>query len=799
MEDQDMWRMAGIFRNTGFISLGDQHIENITLQARPDDRFLSGSIKADIHAPGCSFVSATVYDANGNSCYKGTLSVKDEHAALDLTLESISLWTAETPVRYTLTIECETEKQEVQFGFCRVEIRENVFYVNGRPVKLKGVNHHDTNPRTGYYTTYEQMKQDIVLMKQHNMNCVRTSHYPPCRAFLSLCDEYGLYVIDEADIECHGVILLGDVNMVAKDERFQAQFIDRGLRMIARDRNHPSVILWSLGNESGYGINHQKMAEAMRLLDSSRPIHYENDYKAITSDVYTRMYDSIDDMKKYIASSPKKPYFFCEYAHAMGQGPGNLKEYWDMIYSSPVFMGGCVWEWADHGLEKNIDGEKHYLYGGDFGDWPNDGCFCVDALVWPDRRPHTGLIEYKHVIRPLRCRLLSTVPVSFDITNLYDFISLDHLTLHAVIETEGKAVYSKHIPLSIIPGSTEQFTLGEIAFSGNATLNLHFTLNKDMPFAHAGYEICCEQFVLSEGPFRLPAGPHNTFTSSVKLACTDHLACVTVRSKCFEFDRYGLKQILCKEQQLLEKPLLPNLWRAPTDNDLGWGGAAKKWEEAGLNRLSWRSVSFNASTVADSAVIRLSMNGYVAGHRPIIRVDEEYCVEPEGTCKLTVTYSPLDDIPFYLPRLGLKTELKTAFQSISWYGRGPHENYPDKKEGACISMYTCAVDELHENYIRPQENGAHEDTRMLSLTDQCGTAFVVEGSAFSFSAHRYSPEMLTKARHTWELQQTESITLLLDGAMGGLGSNSCGPEPLEKYKLFLKESKTYCFTFSIRE
>ncbi|MCI5564830.1 MAG: glycoside hydrolase family 2, partial [Clostridiales bacterium] len=405
LEDQDMWRLCGLFRDVSLLSFGAARIDDVIADATLSDDYLDGVLTATVKAQGTDEVNFMLLDGE-TVVAQGKRAVENGEAVFGATVRQVKAWTAETPNRYELIVEIPGQAERVLIGFKRVEIHGAVFYFNGQPIKLKGVNRHDTHPTLGYYTPVDAMVKDIVTMKRHNVNTVRTSHYPNDPRFLALCDEYGLYVVDEADIESHGVVMFENYDFIATNPVWETQFVNRGVRMVQRDRNHPSIVMWSLGNESGYGCVHVAMAKAMRAIVPSRPIHYERDRKAETADVASDMYTSVADMIAYAENEPKKPFFQCEYAHAMGQGPGMLEDYWQAYYSHPACMGGCVWEWADHGLVKEENGEKYYAYGGDFGEWPHDGCFCVDGLTYPDRTPHSGLTELAHVMRPVRAEMV---------------------------------------------------------------------------------------------------------------------------------------------------------------------------------------------------------------------------------------------------------------------------------------------------------------------------------------------------------------------------------------------------------
>ena len=794
LEDQDMWRHAGIFRDVALLSFGKMRINDLYANAALSEDCQKGEITITAKIRNAGAVRLTLLDGE-ETVFSELCDVINGEAGLTAEIKNVKPWSAETPHRYELLAEIAGQAERVFIGFKRLEIRDGVFYLNGRAVKFLGVNRHDTHPLLGFYTPVNEMEKDVLLMKRHNMNTVRTSHYPNDPRFLDLCDKYGLYVVDETDIECHGVTQFEEYDYMAKDPKWKAQFIDRGVRMVMRDRNHPSVFMWSLGNESGYGCCHVAMAEAMRKIDASRPIHYERDQwekEAITADVTSRMYAAIPYMQEYAESGPKKPFFQCEYCHAMGQGPGLLEAYWQMFQAHPQLMGGCIWEWADHGLVKEEKDRQYYAYGGDFGEWPHDGCFCVDALTYPDRTPHTGLIEYKHVHRPVRAAMVDEEKGIVSFRNYYGFLSLSHLAGRYAVTAGNETLAQGEIRLNTPAGQTEEAVLALGSYPAGAKLNFLFTLKENTSWAPAGHIVAQDQLDLKLGrslpALSLPRNP-------LSLEKTGGGCVVRGQDFSVSFGREGMSGLCFHGVSLLESGLRVNLWRAPTDNDQGWPSIAAKWEALGLNRLQCRSEGMEASLTDHAAVIELSG---VYGQKvmpPLLRVTQKYTVTGEGRISLRITYSPLRDIQEYLPRLGLRLEMPQGFDRLIWQGRGPHESYPDKKTGALIGRYETTVDGTHEPYVRPQENGAHEDTCFAALLNSRGIGLLAAGDRFSFSVHHYTPEMLTAAQHTVELGRTDGVTWLLDGAMGPVGTASCGPEPLEEDRLYLKEPRAFQFAF----
>lgn len=792
MEDQDMWRLSGLFRDVSLLSFDEKCIENINADALLSDNLKDGLLSVMAKTSGVREVKMTVLFEN-RTVTSAVVKVMNGLARWEIIVPSVKPWSAEKPHRYELIVEIEGQAEQVWIGFKRVDIKGNVFYFNGKPVKLKGVNRHDTHPTLGYFTPVSEMVKDIKLMKQSNINTVRTSHYPNDSRWLDLCDKYGMYVVDEADIECHGVVVFSDYNHIAIDNKWEKQFVSRGVRMVQRDRNHPCVAMWSLGNESGYGICHVKLAEALRKEGIFCPIHYERDQKAETADVLSWMYTPVDRISQSLEKGEiNKPFFLCEYAHAMGQGPGQLEDYWLLIYSHRELMGGCVWEWADHGLLKTENNERYYAYGGDFGDWPNDGCFCVDALSYPDRTPHTGLIEYSHVLRPVRAMMFDEKEGKVTFHNYLDFTDLSYLQgYYAVVN--GDRIYAQgRFVLTTQPGQDEQlkFKLGE--YPANSVLNFVFTHKERTDWAEAGAIAAKDQLPLYEGytidKAKLPG-------DIVTLQKMHEGYTVVGRDFAYKFDHEGMSSIIYHGEELMSRELRPNLWRAPTDNDRGAYAMDRVWSKMGLDKLMYRMESIDAESKNESVIVTLQGIMGIKTMPPMMRVVQVYTVTKEGKVRLSISFEPLKEVCEFLPRLGVRLGLVPGMQWLIWWGRGPHESYPDKKTAALFGLYETTVDGTHENYIRPQENGAHEDTSYLVLHNERGIGLMVGGDCFSFSAHRYTPEMLTVAEHTNELRFTDDVTLLLDGVMAPLGSASCGDKAPDALQVYLKEMRKFEFSF----
>ncbi len=819
LEDQDMWRMSGILRDVYLLALPQIHIRdafartgfendgkdglmrlNVRVFNHSDADCVAGyALNASLYGPGRERVAQERTDLRIDAGM-------EESVDLELRVPAVRPWTAETPALYTLMLEIlssegeVSEVQRLELGFRTIEIRDQQLLINGRPVKLKGVNRHETDPVLGHAVSVGSMERDIRLMKRHNINCVRTSHYPDDSRWYELCDRYGLYVVDEADLESHGDQQTG--HALSSDPAWRDAYVDRAVRMVQRDKNHPCVIFWSLGNESGSGSNHEAMADAVREIDDTRPIHYEQAYEAPYVDVVSHMYNSVDSLIQEGEKDDPRPFFLCEYAHAMGNGPGNLKEYWEAIYAHRRLIGGCVWEWVDHSvLTKDEQGRPFYAYGGDFNDYPNDGNFCVDGLCFPDRRPHTGLLELKWAYQPLRAAWKERESCLVNITNLYAFLCLDDcFDLTARLLKNGRPVDSRPLALPrLLPGQTAALLLPEEwkNVPGETVVDLSLTLRGDTLYAKRGEEMAFAQLPLTEGfteALRCPREAGERIRAQV-LEGQLHLEAAEVEA-IFDMKDGALLQLLLNGLPTLRGKPEVSIWRAPTDNDIQ---IEKQWRAFGLDRLQSRATGASWSLTEDGGAVVKSEQVLGAAALPVlVKAQIEYSFHADGSLRVQTRFTPMrDDLP-YLPRLGLRFPLDERYEALRWYGCGPQESYPDRREGARLGRYEGTIAEQHVPYLRPQENGAKEGCREATLLDKYGLGFRVtmEGEPFSLNVHDYSDEELTRARHEHELRRGDAPTLHVDLAQGGLGSNSCGPEPLEKYRLYLKEERAYAFSIS---
>jgi len=801
LEDQDKWRLSGIFREVYILQRDENHIFDVFIKSELSSNFDKSKICCEIEAstPTELPVKAVLADPEGNTLAEDTALISGK-GEIQFEVANPLLWSAETPSLYNLYLYAGREVILIKTGFRRIEVKDSVMLINGKPVKFKGVNRHDTDPELGQAVPVWHMRRDLILMKRHNINAVRTAHYPNDPRFLQMCDELGFYVIDEADLETDGCAIAGDIQMLANDPRFENAFVDRMRLMVERDKNFPCVVMWSLGNESGHGVNHLKMAEWVRTRDTSRLLHYEgatgwgrSSLDSSYLDVYSRMYPSIASMEELILNDKeeKRPYLLCEYSHAMGNGPGDLKDYWDLMYKYDRFAGGFVWEWADHAVKtKTPDGIEYYAYGGDFDDHPNAGNFCVDGLVYPDRTPHTGLLELKNVIKPVRAEALDLKNGIFSITNLYDFVPLGFVSLNWVAEKEGEPVeQGGPVCLDIMPHESKTVKLNYHCpdeSDGKYFITLSYVLNEDLPWAEKGYELGFDQFELpvSRIPEKKPAEED---MPDINVSADDNIIRIKGADFEYEFDTVlGVFASLSKEgTKLLAQPLKFEIWRAPTDNDRI---IRVKWEEEGYNRISSHVYEAGICEKSAKKVVlssRMSLGGYAK--KPVMHIDCQWLVVGDGEITLEAKALVREELP-WLPRFGLVFVMPEGFEQVEYFGYGPHESYIDKHHGTRKGKYRACVDEMHEEYLRPQENGSHYKTDWARVTNLKNEGLFFKGSEyFSFNVSHYTSQDLTNATHPYKLKKRKETIVHIDYKMSGVGSNSCGPELLPQYRLSEKE------------
>lgn len=791
LEDQDKFRLSGIFRDVYLLKREKEHIRDIFVQPHLSHDLQSAAIICEIDAPGS--VELELLDMEGKQA-----AVCTANGRAELAVPNPKLWSCESPYLYRLLVTSGQETLLIPVGLKRAEVKSGVFLINNVPVKLKGVNRHDSDPVLGQAVPIWHIERDLKLMKQHNINTIRTSHYPNTPAFYDLCDQYGFYIVDEADLECHGVMPAGNFHMLTDDPAWQTAFLDRAVRMVERDKNHPCVTIWSLGNESGYGINHIKMAEWIKERDPARPVHYEGaaphnngskDTDAL--DMESRMYTSVEGIAEYAEKNAGvKPLFLCEYCHVMGNGPGDLQDYWETIDQYPALMGGCVWEWCDHAvLTKTEDGIPFYGYGGDFGDYPNDGNFCMDGLVYPDRTPHTGLLELKQVYAPVQAVNLSGGTVT--LRNRRDFTSLEDIDLIWKVEQNGTVILSGKIErLDLLPHSEKQIDLKlPEHFTSASYLYLSFVQNRDTWYANAGYEVGFKQFELSR-QWKFTARGSSAF-SMEQNGQSVHISGDNFQYD-FDLEAGVFTQLSCNGQKLLAEPLGFEIYRAPTDNDMY---IKQGWRDEQYHTAVMKTYHAEILEQKEDGITlqsEFSLGGPIK--LPPVRVNAVWTVKRDGEIIVDFEGKIRDGIPF-LPRFGLRAVLTKGQERVTYFGYGPHECYCDKNSSVYKSKFYTDVDSLFENYLMPQENGSHFGTDWVRVTNQQGAGLLFwSETPFSFNASHYTPQALEAARHPHELQAREETILHIDYKMSGVGSNSCGPKLLEKYQF---DEKEFSFDFSI--
>lgn len=795
LEDQDMYRYSGIFREVYLLFRPTAHLEDVFFLGNVEKDLGAAEPTLEVTLSGEAPLAWRFYAPDGALLGEGGTAAS--HAVISLPrVDAPRLWSDEDPVLYRLEMECSGEHFCLPVGLRRVEICGGVVYFNGKKAKIRGVNRHDSHPQLGYVTTPEHMERDLLLMKRHNINAVRCSHYPSDPRFFGMCDRLGLWIIDETDLETHGFIVTPDWGMTTNAPAWEAAYLDRAVRMLERDKNHPSVFMWSVGNESGEGINHRRQIEYFRRRDPSRLVHAEDESsrsrERILShkegadvcdflDVESYMYPSVETLKACL-NEPRftRPILLCEYCHSMGNGPGDLGDYWRLFRSSDRLVGGLVWEWCDHSAAVGPLRFTHprYTYGGDFGDHPSDGNFCVDGLVRPDRTPHTGLLELKEAIAPLGVTAGEREGVIVLHSYRY-FTDLSDTELVWHLEADGKTVRRGRVEVLDCPpeGSVALDLFDRDDSRGVRTLNLSFRQKNDTPWAEAGYEVCRVQLRLEDRAVSLPAAP----VWPLSVDEDKNTVSVTCRDIRWTFDRQDgriLSVTLGGEEQLV-CPVVPTVWRAPTDNDRY---IRVKWQEQGYDRTKLRGDGLTLADISGEGVT-LSVKQTLAApaRMPAVQLQYLYTVRPDGRLDISLSAKRYEKAP-YLPRLGLRFCLPQGYERLRYFGYGPTESYIDKRLAAHLGDFETTVDGEYVPYIRPQEHGAHDDCTAALISHEQGRGLLFCGGPFSLTATHYSPEQLTACAHEWELHEEAETTVII-GRQSGIGSHSCGPELAEKYRL----------------
>lgn len=787
LEDQDMWRMSGIFREVYLLFRDETHIRDIFVHCDLDDSFTDADFTADVDVTGKATVEWTLDCPCGETIFSGKCDVDESGKIVVPTIKNAKLWSDEEPNLYTLTLHCGNEYITLPIGARRVEIKDGCVVINGKKVKAKGVNRHDSHHLLGHATPVEHMVRDIMIMKAHNVNMVRTSHYPNDPRFTALCDKYGIYVCDETDLETHGA---RPWYALSRSPEWEGEYVDRVQRMVERDKNHPCVIFWSLGNESGWGQNHVAMHTWIKSRDTSRIVHYEganydyNDGKYLrdVTDIESRMYPNPTWCDNYCKNPERdEPLFLCEYSHAMGNGPGDLRDYWEVIEANDNFFGGCVWEFIDHSVAIGDKyGDPSFTYGGDFGDHPNDGNFCVDGLVYPDRRVHTGLEELKQAIMPVAVREVK--PGTVAIKSRRYFKSLSDISMAWTVKVDGKAVKSGvHPNLDIAPEAEEVFEIvpeNELPAHGTVTLDLSFRQNKPTEWADVGYEVGFAQFIYERAE-KVKAAPA---LYPVELCENREEYTVTVGETAYKISKFsGMITDICDNgEHLITKPVVPQIWRVPTDNDrnVQWD-----WRNSSIHNAKVKCYSTEVVKADENEAVILSKISLAAApNEVVLRADITYTVKYGMGIKIACDVKWNVQKKHY-PRFGMRLTMPEGAEQMRYFGYGPNESYVDKRLASKLGEYKSTVTENYEPYVFPQENSSHWGCRWADVHTVAGHGFLFTScEPFSFNASHFSPEQLTETRHHYELKREPETTVMLDMRMDGIGSNSCGPELAEKYR-----------------
>ncbi len=792
LECQDMWRMSGIFRDVFLLYRSKERISDIWVNTELSEDFSSARLIADIKYVGDANSTYILTSPKGKVISLGKTSEK-----LEISIPEVSLWSDETPDLYMLSLFNNGEYINIPVGFRKIEIVNKVVLINGKKVKVLGVNRHDSHHLLGHATPIEHIKRDIEIIKSHNCNIIRTSHYPNDPRFYLLCNLYGLYVCDETDIETHGMI---PWNKVSDCEDWEEQYIDRANLMLQRDKNQPCVIMWSLGNEASYGRNQEKMAEFFRKTDPTRVVHYENaamfytkkdEVMTSVTDFESRMYPSVEYCDEYCQNDKYPvPFFLCEYSHAMGNGPGDIKEYVDRIRKYDNFFGGCIWEFTDHSV---AIGDKYqnpsFTYGNDLGDIPQGGNFCVDGLVSPDRKLHVGILEMKQAYKPFDISAGDDVgEIIFKSHRLFTDFS-DHM-LFWHIEENGIKKESGIVSLNVEAGEEKKirlFKASKLKGKGVVTLNISVKRTKNEIWSDYLSETGFQQLILKDDGIKIENEPS-------KVSVEDYVDEIVIlgedRSYSISKKNGMITSIIKNGSELLSSPSTVTLWRAPIDNERT---IKEKYEKEGFRRASPYLRNIAVCESEGKVIVKTSL--CVSSEMMLPALYAECVYTFGGNSDIEINMNCVRKSEMYLPRFGYVFNLKEGYEDVEYFGYGPYESYVDKRRASRLGLFKTTVCENFESYIRPQENGAHFGSRFVSVSSSWGEALTVySNSPFSFNVSHYTAETLEKTKHHYELSPMKETQLIIDYKQSGVGSNSCGPELLEEYRF---DEKEFSFKFSL--
>ncbi len=854
LECQDMWRISGIEREVYLWSAPQNRVKDFFAKATLDDEYENGVLEVEVESDTnvevfvkkpfsaslelqkCTRSSSAAevevesdekVEVHVHSSFLTTLEFQEKARSsseaengskhFNLTLNEVKKWTPETPNLYTLILKIGEEYITHKIGFRRIEIKNAQLLINGKSITIRGVNRHEHDEFRGHVITEESMIEDLKLMKQCNINAVRSSHYPNHRRWYELCDEYGFYVVDEANIEAHGMYV--DERSLAKEKEWGETILDRTKRMFERTKNHACIITWSLGNEAENGQNFQKSYEWLKARDSTRPVQYEQAFEEANTDIVCPMYPPPDKLIEYAESNPTRPFIMCEYAHAMNNSCGNLVDYWNIIDQHDCLQGGFVWDWMDQGLAAESNGKKYWKFGGDFGeDMPSDDNFCINGLLFPDRTVHPSFWEVKKVYEPVKIlkKNLSKVeninsnidnelrencpPLEWDqgggifiIENRFNFIDLSGFTIFYKVWKENEVLWNGTLDIATAANNKSFFHIDFQRLPSNMKeevfIDFSIRTKREKPFLPIGFEIGKEQFQLKEKTLKKEIGSEKgqlNFQRSANLT--------EVYGSNFQIDFDEKTGLICsykiEEKELLAEPIRPNFWRPPNDNDFGnkMPERCAVWQNAGKAFELKSFKIFEKENRVETVLFLTKVESF-------FKIN--YHISPKGKIEINCDFEPQkEDLP-ELPRLGLYFKMPNEFQKIKWLGKGPFENYPDRKAAALVGLYESTIEEQYVPYISPQENGYKTDNRKLTLFAASNYALqITSKDLFGFSTLNYSPEQLTRKKrgelHTIDLKKENTISVCIDSKMMGIGGvDSWGAFPLEKYQIL---PKNYSFT-----
>lgn len=804
LEDQDKFRMSGIFRDVYILKRPKQAISDYHIKTRIEDMLAKVEIEMKFYSP--LNVKISIEDRNGAVVALG--SIAEEGTAV-LEIASPELWNTENPYLYKLILETENEVIVDHIALRKIEIKDQVIYLNGQKIKFRGVNRHDSDPVTGFTINPEQITTDLTLMEQHNFNAIRSSHYPNAPFFYEMCDKYGFMVIDEADIEAHGPFMIyrkedTDYNRfkrwnekIADDPVWEEAIVDRVKLMVERDKNRFCIVMWSMGNESAYGCNFEKALEWTKNFDpdritqyeSARYRNYDETYDYSNLDVYSRMYPALSEIQEYLDKDGSKPFLLVEYCHSMGNGPGDFEDYFQMIQDNDKMCGGFVWEWCDHAIAHGTaeNGKTIYAYGGDHGEEIHDGNFCMDGLVYPDRTVHTGLLEYKNVYRPARVISYNKESGELVLHNYMDFDDLkDYVKISYELTQDGLVISKGILPeFSVAPHGEGKTNLKiNVPENGKCYLKLIYHLKKELPLLDEDHILGFDEIEVSKEDTKCKLAekwiPKTVVDSELQVNENDTQIHIKGREFAYTIDKRTalFTEMKFAGREYLNHPMELNIWRAPTDNDMY---IKSEWKKAHYDKAYTRA--YTTEVVQGKHGVKITSHASVVAEtvQKILDVTITWKIEAAGKIDADIAVTKDDEFPD-LPRFGVRMFLDKKLSAVRYFGMGPQESYCDKHQAASHGLYRADVGDLHEDYIRPQENGSHYDCEYVELNNSRYGIVASAEKAFSFNASYYTQEELEKKTHNYELIESDSVVFCVDYALNGIGSNSCGPVVLEQYR-----------------